>query len=261
MAPLGTPRHARLAAATALAMLLTGCGIGGASTASRSPSAAEPTPVGTGDPASGSPAPPDLSGSPSPTETAGSPGGPGPTSSPASPLESPTPASPGSPGASGSCPTPTPVGIGRVTTEPRRTTAVVTLVSDGRTLTPGTREQGEFRAPALAAPDGTRVEDEAILRRVASLVSTTARKRVLLTRPEAPDSGAEATRRPFDAPGTYVLYSASAPLTAEVTVSCGGSTQRWLFTGETDPSSGLVNCAVAPPRANPLARVVYTSNC
>jgi hypothetical protein len=155
----------------------------------------------------------------------------------------------------------TPVRVDKVDSQPRRTTEVVSLVSDGKSLTSGTREQADFLTPTLQGPDGTTVTDEATVQRVAALISAAGRNRVLLTRPEAPDASASADRRPFNAAGTYVLFNASAPLVAGVVVQCGGQEQRWTFTAEGDPSNGQVNCAVEPAKTNAIAHLVYANNC
>lgn len=155
----------------------------------------------------------------------------------------------------------TPVRIQKLTTEPRRTTEVVSVVSDGRNITSGTREQTDFADPGLEGPDGTVVEDEPTMNSIAALIAGSAKNVVLLERPEAPDTGADANNRPFNAPGTYVLFNASTPLVADVIVQCGGQEQRWVFTSESDPSTGQVNCAVEPPQANAIARLVYANNC
>jgi hypothetical protein len=137
---------------------------------------------------------------------------------------------------------------------------VVTIVSDGKSLGYGTREQYDFSKPVLKAADGTTMTDEAILGKVADLLAV-GKYKVLLTRPDPPDAKMSATRKPFSAPGTYVLYNASALLTAQVVLECSGQQQTWAFMGESSPTTGLVNCAVEPPKSNPLARVVYQNNC
>ncbi|MET0695202.1 MAG: hypothetical protein ABWY56_14810 [Propionibacteriaceae bacterium] len=138
---------------------------------------------------------------------------------------------------------------------------MVAIVSDGKNLTSGTREQTDFMAPTLEGPDGTAVTDEATMKKVATLIAAGGKNRVLLVRPEGPDATASANKKPFNAPGTYVLYNASAMLNANVIVECGGQEQRWTFTAEADPTVGQVNCAVEPPKTNAIARLVYTNNC
>jgi hypothetical protein len=153
-----------------------------------------------------------------------------------------------------------PIRVDRAETAARRTTEIVTVVSDGKNLTYGTREQSDFEDPVLKAPDGTTLTDDATLRKIASLVAAT-RNRVLLARPDEPDAKISASRKPFSSPGTYVLYNASAVLTAQVVVQCAGQEQNWAFTAESNPTTGVINCAVEPPRSSALARVVYGNNC
>ncbi|HEV2927311.1 MAG TPA: hypothetical protein VGW74_01350 [Propionibacteriaceae bacterium] len=159
-----------------------------------------------------------------------------------------------------SCPTVNPVRVTRAEVGPRRATEVVTVVSDGTNLTSGTREQTDFLSPALSAPDGTTIADEATFTKIARLV-TGQKHRVLLTRPEPPDANASASRKPFSAPGTYVVYNASSQLVADVVVQCSGAELIWSFVSEADPSSGQVNCAIEPSRSNALARLIYQNNC
>lgn len=136
------------------------------------------------------------------------------------------------------------------------------MVSDGRTLTPGTREQTDFAAAALVAPDGTTtVDDDATLAKIAGLVEKSSKHTVLLSRPDAPDVGIDATKRPFNATGTFVLFRASGLLSADVVVECSGQEQQWRFTAEANPALGTVNCAVEPPRGNAMARQVYGAFC
>ena len=66
-----------------------------------------------------------------------------------------------------------------MTAEPRRTIETVTLVSDGRNLTPGTREQSDFLAATLTAPDGSTNTDEATLTKIGTLIAGSSRNRVL----------------------------------------------------------------------------------
>ncbi len=146
--------------------------------------------------------------------------------------------------------------------EPRRTTEVVTLVSDGRNLTPGTREQTDFSLPVLTAPDAvTTIDDEATTQKIADLIEGSSKNTILLIRPEPPDTGSDANKRPYNATGTYVLYNASGLLSADVIVDCSGQEQRWRFTAEADPTVGTINCAVEPPKGNAVARQVYGSFC
>jgi hypothetical protein len=234
----------------ASALVLTGCGggRGGGNT---------PTPINTIGSASGSPS---LNGSASPgsaTPGMASPGAPTPGSTPTlSPGATPPPATV----APASCPTVNPVRVTRADVGPRRATEVVTVISDGTNVTSGTREQTDFLSPALSAPDGTTISDEATFRKIASLVAGQ-KHRVLLTRPEPPDANASASRRPFSAPGTYVIYNASSQLVADVVVQCSGAELIWSFVSEANPSSGQVNCAVEPSRSNALARLLYQNNC
>lgn len=219
----------------------------------------QPTPsVPAGSSATGSP-----SGSPSvtgsPLAPSGSPGTPTPL-----PTDSPSPGTSGTPTGSVvpvTCTSVTPIRIEKVTAEPRRTIETVTLVSDGRNLTPGTREQSDFLAPTLTAPDGSTNTDEATLTKIRTLIAGSSRNRVLLTRPNSPDQGVDASRPPYNTPGTYVAYSSSATLNADVIVDCSGAEQRWLFRSEADQTLGVVNCAVQPPQSNAVARLVYTNNC
>ena len=153
-----------------------------------------------------------------------------------------------------------PVRIDRADTDARRTTEIATVVSDGKNLTYGTREQSDFEDPVLKAPDGTTLTDDATLRKITSLLAA-AKNHVLLVRPEAPDSKASVSRKPFSSPGTYVLYNASAVLIAQVVFQCAGQEQNWAFSGEANPTTGVINCAVEPPRSSALARVIYANNC
>jgi len=211
-----------------------------------------------------------ASGAPSPSGSVSA--SPGLTASPSAttgPSGTATPATPGS-SAPVSCASVTPIRIERASVEPRRTTEIVTVVSDGRNLTPGTREQSDFADPALTAPDGTTtITDQATLTKVADLIEGSSKNTVLLTRPEPPDSGIDANERPFNTTGTYVLYNASSLLSADVIVQCsadqtagaGGQEQRWRFAAEADNSVGTINCAVEPPKGNAVARQVYGSFC
>lgn len=289
MSPLRARRPA-LAAAMSASLLagLTACGtLGGLGEPSAPPAeepdaaspsvSAEATPFGTESNGT-SPSGPLNSASPSDPLDSPTPGGPLDSASPGEPLDtaspgppngSPTPGgtasstgqpAPASCATGGSAPV-TPQRAGKVTPQGRRTTEVVTVVSDGRTITAGAREQTDFTAPALTAPDGTGTTDPAAVRRAADLVAAAARTQVLLTRPEAPDANLDLQQRPFNTPGTYALYNASAVLVAEVVVSCGEAEQVWRFTGEGHPTAGQLNCAVEPGQSNALARSVYQSAC
>lgn len=231
-------------------MLVAGCAGGGSRTPPLDPSA----------PASDS-ATPGVGASPSESSSAG-PGVATPSGT-ATPGRTPatTPGGTVNPTvAPSSCPTVSPIRVTRVDAGPRRATEVVTLVSDGTNLTSGTREQIDFLTPALTAPDGTTITDEATFRTIATLVAGQ-RHRVLLTRPEPPDATAAPNRKPFSSPGTYVVYNASSQLLADVVVQCAGAELTWTFVSEADPSNGQVNCAVEPPRSNALARVLFANNC
>ena len=163
-------------------------------------------------------------------------------------------------GAPVSCPTVNPVRVSRADTAPRRATEVVTVVSDGTNITSGTREQSDFLTPSLTAPDGATAEDPAAFAKIAKLLAAQ-KHRVLLERPEAPDAAAEAGKKPYNAPGTYVIYNASSQLTATVAVQCAGTEVLWTFISEADPSTGQVNCAIEPSKSNALARLLYQNNC
>lgn len=258
-------RSIRLATLLATAMLvpaslvLAACGRSESPISPTTPSATATSSASPADSAS-----PDLSASPDADGTA-------------SPGSSPGAGVSASPGASGSptgaasdavtvapatCTTVTPVKVERAAVEPRRATEVVTVVSDGRTLTPGTREQTDFTTAALVSPDGTTsIDDDATLATIAKMVAKSTKHTVLLSRPEAPDADIDAAKRPFNSTGTFVLYRASGLLTAEVVVECSDQQQRWRFTSEGDPALGTLNCAVEPPRGNALARQVYGAFC
>lgn len=234
------------------ALALTGCaGSGGnpLATASPSPSAtsASASPSGSG--------PPSPSSSPSPSPATASPG----TASPSS-SASPGSPSPSSSGVQVSCTTVLVTGLGRTTVGPLRTTDVATVVSDGRNLTPGTRQQTDFTAPVLTAPGGGTISDAGTVQQVANLL-VGQKHRVLTERPPAPDEGTDPTKRPFSSPGTYAVYNASSLLTSEAVVQCAGQQQTWTFTAEGDPATGQINCAVEPGRSNALARSVYAQSC
>lgn len=263
--------HSALSAGLVAAVstiVLAGCsGVGGAlsgPTPSVSGGTGSTTPAGTASPGSSdtaspsadsaSPATPDASTTPTVAATAA-------PSSSGSPLPSGTPSPTGARAPSATCTEVTPIRVEKLTTEPRRTTEVVTVVSDGRNITSGTREQSEFLVPTLEGPEGTEISDEATMRKVATLITSSAKNRVLLTRPDAPDARSDANRPPFNAPGTYVVFHSSTPLDADVIVQCSGQEQRWTFTAESDPTSGQVNCAVEPPKSSAIARLVYQNNC
>lgn len=245
--PLG--RTALLVAGAALA--LAGCSSGGGNplaTGSPSPVADVTSPSATG---STSPSPEATPATPS---ASASPSG---TASPGSATGSP---SPSSSGVQVTCTSVTVTGLGRTTVGPLRTTDVATVVSDGRNLTPGTRQQTDFAAPVLTAPGGGTVTDAGTVQQVANLL-VGQKHRVLTERPPAPDEGTDPTRRPFSSPGTYALYNASSLVTSEAVVQCAGQQQTWTFTAEADPVTGQVNCAVEPGRSNALARSVFAQSC
>lgn len=247
----------RCVGAIALAVLLPLAGCSGG-TGGRTPAA---TPS-TGDIVeSGTPTPSD-SPSPGDSETSDS-ASPTPGSSDFSESGTPTPGvtpSPSSTGAPISCPSVNPVRVNRADTAPRRATEVVTVVSDGTNLTSGTREQSDFLTPSLTAPDGATADDPAAFAKIARLLAAQ-KHRVLLERPEAPDSAAETGKKPFNSPGTYVIYNASSQLTATVSAQCAGTEVLWTFISEADPSTGQVNCAIEPSKSNALARLLYQNNC
>ena len=232
----------------ATALVLTGCG-GGTRGGGTTPSATPSDTIGSGS------ATPMRSASPSPAGSA-SPGSGAATPGTVTPGATPPPATV----APASCPTVNPVRVTRAEVGPRRATEVVTVISDGTNLTSGTREQTDFLTPTLSAPDGTTISDEATFSKIASLVAGQ-KHRVLLSRPEPPDTDASASRKPFSAPGTYVIYNASSQLVADVVVQCSGAELIWSFVSEANPSSGQVNCAVEPTKSNALARLLYQNNC
>ena len=95
------------------------------------------------------------------------------------------------------------------------------MVSDGTNLTSGTREQSDFLTPSLTAPDGTRHRRG---RPSEDRHAVAAQKhRVLLARPEATGRHRGDRQKPFNAPGTYVVYNASSQLIADVVVQCSGT--------------------------------------
>jgi hypothetical protein len=196
---------------------------------------------------------------PSASDTTGGTASPGTTSTDtASPAT--TGATPSATVLPATCTSVTPVRVARVDTGPRRTTEVVSVVSDGRNLTSGTREQSDFLTPVLTSPDQTVVTDDATIRKIAALIAAE-KHRVLLVRPDAPDANLNVSKKPFSAPGTYVIYNASSQLTADVVVQCSGQEQTWTLLAEADPSVGQVNCTVEPSRSNALARLIYQNNC
>jgi hypothetical protein len=227
--PLATPGSSATAAATDTA---TGSPTDTASPGTASPDTATP---GTASPGTAAPTP---SGTDSGSATA----------------------SPGATGPAAACTTVTPIRVMDVTVDPRRITEVVTVVSDGRTLTSGTRDQTDFLTPTLTGPDGNSVTDDATTRGIAALVAGQ-KHRVLLTRPDPPDTTATVAKKPFNTTGTFVIFNASSQLTATVVVQCSGQQQNWTFVGEADPSVGQVNCAVEPSKSNGLARQAYQNNC
>lgn len=112
----------------------------------------------------------------------------GPTAEPTAGSGSPTATPTGSgtptatPGATESAPPATctsvlPRRVGKITVQPARITEVVTLVSDGRSLTAGSSEQSEFVTPVLTGPDGTRIEDPNTAAVVADLIADGSRHR------------------------------------------------------------------------------------
>jgi hypothetical protein len=247
-----TPAHRCLGLLLmACALMLTGCS-GGARGGGTTPSVTTTATVGSGSAAPQGSASPSVDGSATPGAVTPGPGStatlpPGSTTSPATV-------------APASCPTVNPIRVTRADVGPRRATEVVTVVSDGTNLTSGTREQTDFLSPALSAPDGTTITDEATFAKIGRLVAGQ-KHRVLLTRPEPPDASASTNRKPFNAPGTYVVYNASGQLVADVVVQCSGAELIWSFVSEADPSSGQVNCAIEPSRSNALARLIYQNNC
>jgi len=155
----------------------------------------------------------------------------------------------------------TPVRVQQVTPQGRRTTEVVTVVSDGRSVTSASREQTDFTLPALTGPGGATATEPAAVQEAARLVGAAAKTQVLLERPEPPDARLDPTQRPFSTAGTYVLYNASTVLVAQVALSCGTGEQVWSFMGEGSPTAGQVSCAVEPPRSNAVAGAVYRTAC
>ncbi len=240
------------------ALLLVGCGTTGR------PSATPPTSSGSVTARPSDSAAPDTQ-SPAISPSPGTPVDiPSLEATPTADLTAANPTATGTPGSTKAmvtCTTVTPVRVDMVTSQPRRTTEVISVVSDGKNITTGTGEQTDFLAPTLQGPDRTEITDEATITKIAALINGSGKNRVLLTRPEAPDADVNANRRPFNAPGTYVLYNASGVLDAEVIVQCNGQQQRWSFTAEADNTTGQVNCAVEPPKTNAIARSVFASNC
>ena len=235
-------------------VVLAGCAGG----PSRTPN--EPSGAGSDSATRADSASPSGDGSASPTSLGTGTSSPTPGSTPVGTAATPGGTSPSGTVAPSSCPTVNPIRVNRAETGPRRATEVVTVVSDGTNLTSGTREQTDFLTPALTAPDGTTITDDATFRKIATLVARQ-RHRVLLTRPEPPDATASTSRKPFSSAGTYVVYNASSQLVADVVVQCSGAELIWTFVSEADPGSGQVNCAVEPPRTNALARVLFQNNC
>ena len=243
------PEQRGLGSLLILILLLAGC------SQSRDPLGGQ-TPSESTETASVSPS--TQSGSPSPFATGTATGTASPTPG-LTAIESPG-ATPTEPGASVTCPTINPVRVSRAETAPRRTTEVVTIVSDGTNLTSGTREQFDFLTPTLTAPDGATSNDQAAFTKITSLIASQ-KHRVLLTRPDAPDVSATTTKKPYSQPGTYVAYNASSQLTASVVVQCAGNEVIWTFISEADPSTGQINCAIEPANSNALARLIHQNNC
>lgn len=255
-----TLRAVSLLVAATATLAVTGCGRADPPMRPTTPTSSV---TGTASPSGTDTASPELTATPGGSASPGtsaSPGGPGGT------------ATPGGSVAPISCSSSavTPIRIERATVEPRRTTEVVTVVSDGRNLTPGTREQTDFADPTLTSPDGSvTITDEATLTKITELIEKSSKNTVLLERPDAPDTGADINKRPFNATGTYVLYNASGLLSADVIVQCadqsagtaGAPEQRWLFRAEADNTVGTINCAVEPPKGNAVARQVYGTFC
>jgi len=215
---------------------------------------ASPTATATSEPSTASPSP---SGSASPGTASPGTASPG-TASPGT--ASPGTASPSSSGVQVTCAAVIVTGLGRTSVGPLRTTDIATVVSDGRNLTPGTRQQTDFVAPVLTAPGGATISDPGTVQQVANLL-VGQKHRVLLERPAAPDEGTDPTKRPFSSPGTYALYNASSLITTEAAVQCGGQQQTWIFTAEGDPATGQINCAVEPARSAALPRSVFAQSC
>lgn len=208
---------------------------------------------------SASPSPSDSPATDSPATASPATASPG-TASPGSGTASPGTASPSSSGVQVTCASVTVTGLGRTSVGPLRTTDVATVVSDGRNLTPGTRQQTDFTVPALTAPGGGSITDAGTVQQVANLL-VGQKHRVLLARPAAPDEGTDPTKRPFSSPGTYAVYNASSLVTTEAVVQCGGQQQTWTFVAEGDPATGQINCAVEPARSAALARSVFAQSC
>jgi hypothetical protein len=202
---------------------------------------------------------PSPSGSASPATASPGTASPG-TASPGSGTAAPGTASPSGGAVQVTCAAVTVTGLGRTSVGPLRTTDVATVVSDGRNLTPGTRQQTDFTLPVLTAPGGGTISDAGTVQQVANLL-VGQKHRVLLERPPAPDESTDPTKRPFSSPGTYAVYNASSLVTTEAAVQCAGQQQTWVFTAEGDPATGQVNCAVEPARSASLARSVFAQSC
>jgi hypothetical protein len=238
------------------ALALVGC----SSTGSANPLAtAEPTASATTPSASPSPSDSVSPATASPGTASPGTASPG-TASPGSGTASPGTASPSSSGVQVTCTSVTVTGLGRTAIGPLRTTDIATVVSDGRNLTPGTRQQTDFTTPVLTAPGGGTITDPGTVQQVANLL-VGQKHRVLVERPPAPDEGTDPTKRPFSSPGTYAVYNASSLVTTEATVQCAGQQQTWVFTAESDPATGQINCAVEPARSAALARSVFAQSC
>lgn len=230
-------------------LALVGCSSAGGANplATASPSATPP---------SSSPSPSDSASPATASPGTASPG----TASPGSGTASPGTASPSSSGVQVTCASVTVTGLGRTSVGPLRTTDIATVVSDGRNLTPGTRQQTDFTTPVLTAPGGGTITDTGTVQQVANLL-VGQKHRILAERPAAPDEGTDPTKRPFSSPGTYAVYNASSLITTEAVVQCAGQQQTWSFTAEGDPATGQINCAVEPARSAALARSVFAQSC
>ena len=233
------------------ALALTACSPSGSADPLTTPS---PTGSATSEPSTSSPSPSDSASPGTASPGTALPG----TASPGT--ASPGTASPSSSGVQVTCAAVTVTGLGRTSVGPLRTTDVATVVSDGRNLTPGTRQQTDFAAPVLTAPGGATISDAGTVQQVANLL-VSQKHRVLLQRPPAPDESTDPTKRPFSSPGTYALYNASSLISAEAAVQCGGQQQTWVFSAEGDPATGQINCAVEPSRSAALPRSVFAQSC
>ena len=135
-----------LPAGLVVALVLAGCSsAGGGPLATTSP---------TGVPAPTSPSPTDPASPGTASPGTASPGtaSPGTASPTTAGPSGATTASPGSSGVQVTCASVTVTGRGRTSVGPLRTTDIATVVTDGRNLTPGTRQQTDFTTPVLTAP-------------------------------------------------------------------------------------------------------------